>query len=227
VFSTSNNNNIDSNILEIMKLKYEDSILEKIVDTIYYDTNLWKVWAAVRYDIPLFFKNIWRFRKELYQHQWWDYHFTLQMMYRSLSIMVVKLEKDGIEIDSHRLKKVNAIKRALTILKSKIDGDYIERAELKYGEIHSRPFQFKPIENSNSFRMVDDDTPAEKKHRTKIYAYANKLEEDEWKELWKIFEGQDIKQFSKLLKLKTKEEQRNNDVWGEWFDGSGMRSWWD
>jgi hypothetical protein len=210
-----------------MKIKYEDSILEKIVDIIYYDTNLWKVWAAIRYDIPLFFKNIWRFRKELYQHQWWDYHFTLQMMYRSLSIMVVKLEKDGIEIDSHRLKKVNAIKRALTILKSKIDGDYIERAELKYGEIHSRPFQFEPIENSNSYRMVDDDTPSEKKHRTKIYAYANKLEEQEWKELWKIFEGQDIKQFSKLLKSKTKEEQRNNDVWGEWFDGSGMRSWWD
>ena len=211
----------------MMKLKYEDSILEKIVDTIYYDTNLWKVWAAVRYDIPLFFKNIWRFRKELYQHQWWDYNFTLQMMYRSLSIMVTRLEKDGIEIDSHRLKKVNAIKRALIILKSKIDGDYIERAELEYGEIHSRPFQFKPIENSNSYRMVDDDTPAEKKHRTKIYAYANKLEEDEWKELWKIFEGQDIKQFSKLLKSKTKEEQRNNDVWGEWFDGSGMRGWWD
>jgi len=211
----------------MMKLKYEDSILEKIVDTIYYDTNLWKVWAAVRYDIPLFFKNIWRFRKELYQHQWWDYHFTLQMMYRSLSIMVVKLEMDGIEIDSHRLKKINAIKRALVILKSKINGDYIERAELKYGEINTRPFQFEPIENSTSYRMVDDDTPAEKKHRTKIYNYANKLEEDEWKELWKIFEGQDIKQFSKLLKTKSKEEQRSGDVWGEWFDGSGMRGWWD
>ena len=149
------------------------------------------------------------------------------MMYRSLSIMVVKLEMDGIEIDSHRLKKINAIKRALVILKSKINGDYIERAELKYGEINTRPFQFEPIENSTSYRMVDDDTPAEKKHRTKVYSYANKLEEDEWKELWKIFEGQDIKQFSKLLKSKTKEEQRNNDVWGEWFDGSGMRGWWD
>jgi hypothetical protein len=210
-----------------MKLKYEDSVLEKIVDFFWYDCKLWKIKDVLTIGIPNFFKNIWRFRKELYQHQWWDYHFTLQMMYRSLSIMVVKLEKDGIEIDSHRLKKVNAIKRALTILKSKIDGDYIERAELKYGEIHLRPFQFEPIENSNLYRMVDDDTPAEKKHNSKVYSYANKLEEDEWKELWKIFEGQDIKQYSKLLKSKTKEEQRNNDVWGEWFDGSGMRSWWD
>ena len=75
--------------------------------------------------------------------------------------------------------------------------------------------------------MVDEDTLDEKNHRNKIYNYANKLEEDEWKELWKIFEGQDVKQFSKLLNTKTKEEQRNNDVWGEWFDGSGMRGWWD
>jgi hypothetical protein len=210
-----------------MKLKYEDSMLEKIVDIIYYDTKLWKVKDALIIGIPNFFKNIWRFRKELYQHQWWDYHFTLQMLYRSLSIMVVRLEKDGIEIDSHRLKKVNAIKRALAILKSEIDGDYIERAELKYGEISTRPFGFEPIENSTSYRMVDNDTPAEKKHRNKVYAYANKLEEDEWKELWKIFEGQNIKQYSKLLKSKTKEEQKHSDVWGEWFDGSGMKGWWD
>jgi len=210
-----------------MGLKYEDSVLEKIVDTIYYDYKLWKVKDVLIIGIPNFFKNIWRFRKELYQHQWWDYHFTLQMLYRSLSIMVVRLEKDGIEIDSHRLKKVNAIKRALAILKSEIDGDYIERAELKYGEISTRPFQFEPIENSNLFRMIDNDTPAEKKHNTKVYKYARKLEEQEWVELWKIFKGQDIKQYSKLLKSKTKEEQRDSDIWGEWFDGSDMRSWWD
>jgi len=210
-----------------MKIKYKYSVLEKIVDKIYYDTKLWKVKDTLLIGIPNFFKNIWRFRRELYQHQWWDYTFTLQMLHRSLSIMVDKLEKDGIEVDSHRLKKVNAIKRAIQILKSKIDGDYIERAQLKYGKLALRPLEFEPIENSTSYRMVDNDTPSEKKHRTKIYAYANKLEEDEWKELWKIFEGQDIKEFSKLLKTKTKEEQRNGDIWGEWFDGSGMRSWWD
>jgi hypothetical protein len=25
----------------------------------------------------------------------------------------------------------------------------------------------------------------------------------------------------------TKEEKREKDVWNEWFDGSGMRGWWD
>jgi hypothetical protein len=210
-----------------MKLKYKDSILEKIVNTVYYDSKLWRVWEAIRYDIPAFFKNVWVFRKELYSHRWWDYHFTLQMLYRSLSIMAIKLEKDGMEIDSHRLKKVKAINRVLELLKSKIDDDYIERAELKYGELSNRPLGWEPIENSTLFRMLDNDTPAEKKHRTKVYNYARKLEDKEWTELWNIFKGQDIKQYSKLLKSKTKEEQRNSDVWEEWFDGSDMRSWWD
>jgi len=208
-------------------MKYEDSILEKIVDFIWYKLNLVKVWDTVRYDIPLFFKNIWRFRRELYTHQWWDYHFTLQMMYRSLSIMVVKLEKDGIEIDSHRLKKVNAIKRALELIKHKSDDDYVERIEIELGPVNFKSLRFEPIENSTSFRMIDDDTPAEKKHRTKVYSSARKLEDEEWKELWDIFKGQDIKQYSKLLKSKTKEERRNSDIWGEWFDGSDMRGWWD
>lgn len=210
-----------------MKLKYEDSVLEKIVDFFWYDCKLWKIKDALTIGIPNFIKNIWRFRKELYQHQWWDYTFTLQMLHRSLSIMVDKLEKDGIEVESHRLKKVAKIRRAIQILKSKIDGDYIERAESELGEIKYKSLQYEKIEGLDLYQLVDNDTPEEKKHANKVYAYADKLEEQEWKELWKIFEGQDIKEFSKLLKTKTKEEQRNNDIWNEWFDGSGMRSWWD
>jgi hypothetical protein len=210
-----------------MKLKYEDSVLEKIVDFFWYDCKLWKIKDALTIGIPNFIKNIWRFRKELYQHQWWDYTFTLQMLHRSLSIMVDKLEKDGIEVESHRLKKVTKIRRAIQILKSKIDGDYIERAESELGEIKYKSLQYEKIEGLDLYQLVDNDTPEEKKHANKVYAYADKLEEQEWKELWKIFEGQDIKEFSKLLKTKTKEEQRNNDIWNEWFDGSGMKSWWD
>ena len=212
-----------------MKIKYKltDSILKKIVGFFWYDCKLWKVKDALTIGIPNFFKNIWRFRKELYQHQWWDYTFTLQMLHRSLSIMVDKLEKDGIEVKSHRLKKVTKIRRAIQIIKSKIDGDYIGRAEFELGEIPSRPMEFEKIEGSDTYRMVDNIILAESKHITKVYKLANKIEEQEWKELWKIFEGQDIKQFSKLLKTKTKEEQRNNDIWNEGFDGSGMRGWWD
>ena len=211
----------------VMKLKYEDSILEKIVDFFWYDCKLWKVKDALTIGIPNFFKNIWRFRKELYQHQWWDYHFTLQMLHRSLVIMADKLEVDGIEVDSHRLKKVTKIRRVIQIIKSKIDGDYIGRAESELGEIKYKSLQYEKIEGLDLYQLVDNDTPEEKKHANKVYKRARAIEESEWKELWQIFEGQDYKEYSKFLKSKTKEEQRNNDIWNEWFDGSGMRGWWD
>jgi hypothetical protein len=192
-----------------MKVEFKDTFFESVEKLVWYDTKLWKVWAAIRYDIPLFFKNIWRFRKELYNHQWWDYRFTLEMLYRSLSIMVVKLEKDGIEEDSSRGKKVVKIKRALELLKHKLDDDYIERAEGELGPLSTNSFDFEPVEGKEGFyRMVDNDTPAEKKHASKVFKRARVIEEREWNELWDIFKGKKFTTFEK-------------------FDGSDLRGWWD
>jgi hypothetical protein len=190
-----------------MKVEFKDSFFESVEKLVWYDTNLWKVWAAIRYDIPLFFKNVWRFRKELYNHQWWDYRYTLEMMYRSLSIMVVRLEKDGIEEDVSRGKKVAKIKRALELLKHKLDDDYVERAEKELGELYYNPWEFEKTEDGN-YRLIDNDTPAEKKHASKVFKRARVIEEKEWKELWDIFKGK---------KFTTIEE----------FDGSDLRGWWD
>ena len=189
-----------------MKIEAGDSFFESVEKLVWYDTKLWKVWAAVRYDIPLFFKNIWRFRKELYNHQWYDYRYTLEMLYRSLSIMVVKLEKDGIEENVSRDKKVQKIKRALELLKHKLDDDYIGRAELELGELPDRPFEFEKMEDGN-YLLVDNDTPAERKHAKSVFKRARQIEEKEWKELWGIFKG-------------------TYKTW-ENFDGTDMRGWWD
>jgi hypothetical protein len=192
-----------------MKAEFKDSFFESVEKLIWYDTNLWKVWSAIRYDIPLFFKNVWRFRKELYNHQWWDYRFTLEMLYRSLSIMVVKLEKDGNEEDVSRGKKVAKIKRALELIKHKLDDDYVERAEVELGELSYKPIRFEPVEGKEGlYSMVDDDTPAERKHAKKVYKRARDIEETEWKELWDIFKGKKFTTFEK-------------------FDVSDLRGWWD
>jgi hypothetical protein len=192
-----------------MKVEFKDSFFESVEKLVWYDTNLWKVWAAIRYDIPLFFKNVWRFRKELYNHQWWDYRYTLEMLYRSLSIMVVKLEKDGIEEDISRGKKVQKIKRALELLKHKLDDDYVERAEAELGELSYKPIRFEPVEGKEGlYSLEDDDTPAEKRHAKKVYKRARVIEDTEWKELWDIFKGKKFTTFEK-------------------FDGSDLRGWWD
>ena len=192
-----------------MKVEFKDTFFESVEKLVWYDTNLWKVWAAIRYDIPLFFKNVWRFRKELYNHQWWDYRYTLEMLYRSLSIMVAKLEKDGIEEDISRGKKVQKIKRALELLKHKLDDDYVERAEGELGELSYKPLRFEPVEGKEGlYSLEDDDTPAEKKHAKNVYKRARVIEEMEWKELWDIFKGKKFTTFEK-------------------FDGSDLRGWWD
>ena len=192
-----------------MKVEFKDSFFESLEKLVWYDTNLWKVWSAIRYDIPLFFKNVWRFRKELYNHQWWDYRYTLEMLYRSLSIMVVKLENDGIEEDGSRGKKVQKIKRALELLKHKLDDDYVDRAEAELGELSYKPIRFEPVEGKEGlYSLEDDDTPAEKRHAKKVYKRARVIEEKEWKELWDIMKG---KQFT---------------TWED-YDGSDLRGWWD
>jgi hypothetical protein len=193
-----------------MKIEAGDSFFESIERLVWYDSKLWKVWEFITRTIPRFFKNIWRFRKELASHEWWDYRYTLEMLYRSLSIMVVKLEKDGIEEDSSRMKKVNAIKRALELLKHKLDDDYVERAEEELGPMSYNPIRFEPVEGKEGlFSLVDDDTPAEKKQTLKVFRRARVIEKKEWNELWEIFKG------TKITKN-----------WKD-YDGSDMRGWWD
>jgi hypothetical protein len=192
-----------------MKVEFKESFFESVEKLVWYDTNLWKVWAAIRYDIPLFFKNVWRFRKELYNHQWWDYRFTLEMLYRSLSIMVVKLEKDGIEEDTSRMKKVTKINRALELLKHKLDDDYVERAQTELGELILSDWEFEKTEEGN-YKMIDlvIETASARKHNRRVFKRARVIEDTEWKELWDIFKG---KKFT---------------TW-EKFDGSDLRGWWD
>jgi hypothetical protein len=194
-----------------MNTQYKDTFFESVEKLVWYDTKLWIVWEFITRGLPNFFKNIWRFRKELYNHQWWDYHFTLEMLYRSLTIMVNKLELEGIEEDESRMKKVSKIYRALELIKHKLDDDYVKRAEMELGEISYRPIRFEPVEGSDGlYSMVDDDTPEEKKHIAKVFKRAKEIEEVEWKELWEIFKGT---KFSKKF--------------GWAYDGSDMRGWWD
>ena len=192
-----------------MKVEASDSFFESVEKLVWYDTNLWKVWSAIRYDIPLFFKNVWRFRKELYNHQWWDYRFHLEMMYRSLSIMEKGMSEKGIEVAETRNVKLIKMRRALELLKHKLDDDYVERAEGELGELSRNPIEFEPVEGKEGlYSMVDNDTPAQKRHAKKVYKRARVIEEMEWKELWEIIKG---KKFT---------------TW-EKYDGSDLRGWWD
>jgi hypothetical protein len=207
-----------------MKVEFKDTFFESVEKLVWYDTKLWKVWEFIRRGIPTFFGNIWRFRKELYNHQWWDYRYTLEMLHRSLTIMVDKLEKDGIEEDGSRGKKVAKIKRAIELLNNRLDDNYVEQAESILGKLPENPFEFEKTEDGN-YRLVDNDTKEEKEHSRKVFKLAQSIDDREWRELWNIFKGQSMLDYKKHLKTLPKDKQSN--AWNDWFNGSDMRGWWD
>ena len=191
-----------------MKVEASESFFESLERLAWYDTKLWKVWDFIKRTIPRFFKNIWRFRKELAHHEWWDYRYTLEMLYRSLVIMESKMHA-GMEIRETRDKKVEKMQRAIQLLKHKLDDDYTERIEAELGKLILHDWEFEELENGNH-RVIDNDTPAERKHNRMIFKEAHKLEDKEWIELWNILKG-----------------TKYSKTWGDTFDGTDMRGWWD
>jgi hypothetical protein len=171
-----------------MDVQITDSFTKSLKRLMWHENKVYKAYALFRYDIAHFLKNIWRFRKELWSHDWWDYRFTLNMLERSLTIMVNKLELEGIEEDGSRMKKVGNIRRVLELLKNSREQNFIDRAELELGELPHNPFEFEDM-GDGTHRLVDNDTPAERKLAQRIYKRARQIEEKEWKELWKIVEG--------------------------------------
>jgi hypothetical protein len=171
-----------------MDVQFGDSFTKSLKRLMWHESKVYRVYALFRYDIPHFLKNIWRFRKELWSHAWWDYRFTLNMLERSLTIMVNKLELEGIEEDGSRMKKVGNIRRVLELLKNSREQNFIDRAELELGELPHKTFEFEDM-GDGTHRLIDNDTPAERKLAQRIYKRARQIEEKEWKELWKIVDG--------------------------------------
>lgn len=193
-------------------------------------------------DIWRFFANIWRFRKELYSHSWWDYHFTLQMMYRSISIMEKNMHK-GLEIRETREKKIEKMQRVLFLLKTRHEYSYVELAEKELGvSVIYKGFDFEEIDRTDKngsplYSLKDNLTEEESASNSKIYDKAREIEEIHWNELWEILRG--TKKQRSLFQSghqivfmdekveDTNEEPKTTSSYLDDFDGTDMRGWWD
>lgn len=203
-----------------MKIKFTDSfkLLNKKSYNMFYKIEYisHNIYSFFRYDLPRFCKNVWKFRKALYNHYWFDHHGTLMFMEIGLTDMATNIEKYGIEVDSSRLKKVEKMRRAAQLIKNYNEDLYIDMAEAELGNLIIHEWEFKPSENNPGlFEMVDKETPKEKEHNRKVFDRAREIEEQEWNELWEIIKGQDYTTFNK------------DKDFDEQNDGSGMRTWWD
>jgi hypothetical protein len=177
-----------------------------------------------RHDLPRFFKNIWKFRKGLWNHYWFDHHGTLKFLEIGLTDMADRIEKDGMEVDSSRLKKVTKMRRAVELIKNYNESNYIDMAEKELGNLISRDWEFEDIEDKPGFsRLLDNNTEEEKVHNRKVFNRAAEIEEKEWKELFEILKGQSHSEY--LMFLDKSEDKKS--AWDIWFDGSDLRGWWD
>lgn len=211
-----------------MKVGFADSFWDSLQRMARHQTWWYKTYELFRYDLPRFFKNVWTFRKALWGHYWFDHHGTLKFLEIGLTNISDTVEKYGNEVDGPRLKKVAAMRRAIELIKNYNEDNYIQMAEKELGELVHHDWEFEPVEDKPGYsRLVDKDTDEEKIHNRKVFERAHEIEEQEWNELFKILKGQDYKEYRELYNAQTEEEKKERELWNEWFDGSGIKGWWD
>jgi hypothetical protein len=127
------------------------------------------------------------------------------MLKKSLEIQAKGMEEKGYEVKESLDKKLSKMKRVIEILENRIETNYLELAEEKLGPLHDWDF------------FTDNVSEEEKAHNKKIYKLAQKIEKQQWKELWIILEGQDYESYDK----------EKDGEFEKWYDGSGITGWWD
>jgi hypothetical protein len=199
-----------------MNIEFADSFGDSIKKLIRHQTWWYKTYKLFRYDLPRFFKNVWTFRKALWNHYWFDHHGILEFVEIGLTDISDTVEKYGNEIDESRLKKVASMRRAIELIKNYNQHNYVEMSEKELGKIMNHDLTFEPVPGKpNLSRLVDNDTEEEKIHKRKVFDRAREIENQEWDELFTILKGQDTSKFD------------SRKDWYKQFDGSGLKNWWD
>jgi hypothetical protein len=193
-----------------MKVTFGDSFFDSLKRIKRYNTWWYKTYDFFVINLPEFIKNVYRFRKELYDHRWWDYRFTLNMLQRSLEIMEEGLREKGLEISETRDPKLKSIRRAIELLKNNREDIYIEKAEKELGEIIMKDNWFFDDDEEGNTVLAHQETEEEIEHNRKVFKRADEISNQEWEELWQIFKGTE-----------------NSKSFNEKYDGTDMRCWWD
>ena len=162
-----------------MEVQFTDTFFKSLKRLSRQQTWWYKTYELFRYKIPYFVENVWYFRKELWEHRSWDYTYSLMMLRRSLTKLAHTIEFYGWEVDESRLEKVKNMKRAIQLIDSIRDDEYVEKAESELGKLKNADWMWNDI----------DDTPEEREHNGKVFQRARDIQKAEWNELWKLLKG--------------------------------------
>jgi len=193
-----------------MKVKFAETFFDSVERMINRQKWYWKTWDFLRYDMPRFFRNLWMFRKDLYNYRWYSgQNAVLPFMKTALTDMADKIDKRGWEVEHSKSKKIGKMVRAAYLMERFIEDDFLELAEKELGEVICHGFDFEPVPDKPGYsRMVDKETDEEKEHNSNVFARSREIEDQMWAELWTILKGQEYSDFDKikgiliLIKLK-------------------------
>lgn len=211
-----------------MKIVLANTFIKSLKKISLHNRWYFKIIDAVWYDIPNFCKNVWIYRKVLYNIHAFDSQGALSLLKTNIEQVANYIEKYGNEIELSKTKKIAKMQRAIELLNYHINDDFIELAEKQLGKKIIVKWNFEFDEKFEGFtKLSGNETEEETRNNTEIYELTEKLRIDTWNELFLILKGQDIKEYTELYKQSTIEERTNDDFWYKWFDGSGIQGWWD
>jgi len=202
-----------------MKTNFTDTFFESFERMINRQRWYWKTYDLFRYDLPNFFRNLWLFRKNLWNHTWYNGDGSiLPWVKTAVDDMTWKIETRGHEVDESRMKKVAKMKRLSYLIDVCVHDKFIEEAEKELGiEMILHPWEFVSAEgHEGSYELLDKDTPEEKEHNHKILERSHQIQKEYWEELCYIIKGPDYDTI-----------RESGEDFYEKLDGTDIRGWWD
>lgn len=175
----------------------------------------------VYYRTKRFFKYTYAFREELSTFYSWDYSSTLRMFRKCLVLLKDNIDK-GYEESVSAQKKVNKIEKVIQLIDLALDDELLRVEAERVLKVKTPEFKFetKQIEGTDRYELLDLRTPEEQEISRSILKTTVNLQERYWKQLWKIVQGQDMKNWTIM-------KERNPEAdFQDFFDGSDLRGWW-
>lgn len=178
---------------------------------------MYHLYSLLFINIPKFLKNIWLFRRALWNHEWRENSGTLLFIEIAIGDIAKNLKTKGRGPKGSRLKEVFKMERVVKILKNIREDRYFDLIELELKRAYSsKDIKFVTIkDNPKCYELVDYSTDEQKKFNSDYINEVIKIQNKEWIELWEILKGQDYLAFDK------------EKDWNEQFDGSGLNNWLD
>ena len=202
-----------------MEVKFKNTFFESFKRMINRERWHWKLWDLFRYDIPRFFRNLWLFLKNLWNHTWYNGDSSvLPWVKTAVDDMAWRIEKHGHEIEESRMKKVAKMRRLSYLIDVCVKDEFIDEAEKELGfKYVYYPFEFEEVlGNDKVYTLKQNETPEDKENNSKLLNRSHEIQKEYWEEICAIIKGPDYDA------MRASEED-----WDKLYDGSDLRAWWD